>query len=163
MEHSAKTEDGMITEHFSWQEAFITTHREIENEFEDDGILINIARTAVRMEKVREILQVPITVNSWYRSPVLNAAVGGAKNSDHMVGCAVDFIAPTFGMPIDVAKKLIQNKELLNWKQLIMEHTWVHISWAAIPGTPAKLEVLSLLANGGYAIGLTDKAGRSLA
>lgn len=162
MEHSEYSEKGMITDHFSWQEAFITTHRTIDNVFSDDQILVNIARTAVKMEKVREIIGAPITVNSWFRCPELNAAVGGAKNSDHMIGCAVDFICPTYGLPLDVAKKLIHNKSLVGFKQLIMEHTWVHISWEAIPGTPAKLEVLSLLEGGKYAAGLTDKSGKLL-
>ena len=33
----------------------------------------------------------PITVNSWYRTPAYNRQVGGAKNSAHMRGHAVDF------------------------------------------------------------------------
>ena len=32
----------------------------------------------------------PIVINSGYRSPQVNAAVGGVKGSNHLTGCAVD-------------------------------------------------------------------------
>ncbi len=32
----------------------------------------------------------PIVINSGYRSPELNRKVGGAANSNHLTGCAVD-------------------------------------------------------------------------
>lgn len=156
-------QNGMITEHFSWQEAFHTNHREIINEWPDDQILINVARTAVKLEKVRALLATQMIVTSWYRNAELNAAVGGSLTSDHMLGTAIDFLAPHFGKPAEIAKHLEKDKELIGFKQLILEHNWVHISWSAIPGTAAKLEVLSLLSGGGYANGLTDKTGKSLA
>ena len=33
----------------------------------------------------------PTTINSGYRSPAYNASIGGAKNSRHTVGDAIDF------------------------------------------------------------------------
>lgn len=151
-----------LTDHFSWEEAFHTLHRDIDNVTNDGTILDNIARTAVKMEKVRAILGRPISVSSWYRCQKLNIAVGGSKQSDHMLGSAVDFISPNSGTPLDICRILIKHKDLIGFKQLILEHTWVHISWASIPNVIPKLEVLSLLSAGGYAQGLTDKAGRAL-
>ena len=38
----------------------------------------------------------PIIINSGYRSPEVNRLAGGAKNSNHLTGCAVDI--RTYGM-----------------------------------------------------------------
>lgn len=152
-------DDRFLTEHFTWAEAVHTSHRGIDNVIKDQAVWENIARTAVKLEKVRACLNVPIVVSSWYRCSALNDAVGGAKNSDHLIGAAVDFIAPAYGSPAEVAKKLIHFASLVGFKQLILEHTWVHISWDMIPNVLPKLEVLSLLNGGGYARGLTDKSG----
>lgn len=155
--------DTFLTEHFTWAEALRTDHRNIQNVIEEPASMENILRTAVKLEKVRAILGKPIIVNSWYRCRALNSLIGGAVNSDHIRGAAVDFISPQFGTPLEICKKLIEEKTLLGFKQLILEHTWVHISWELIPNTIPKLEVLSLLATGGYAKGLTDKQGNPLA
>ena len=37
-----------------------------------------------------EISEEPIRLNSGYRSPQLNRAIGGAANSNHLTGCACD-------------------------------------------------------------------------
>ena len=58
------------------------------------------------MEEVRDRLGGrPITINSWYRDPVTNRRVGGASRSRHLVGDAVDFVAPGIH-PYDVYDRL---------------------------------------------------------
>lgn len=53
----------------------------------------NIVRMAERMEEVRSRLgNRVISVTSWYRDPVTNRRVGGARNSTHLRGYAVDFV-----------------------------------------------------------------------
>lgn len=42
------------------------------------------------LDPIREAWGQPLIVNSGYRSPQLNAAVGGVPTSAHMDGCAVD-------------------------------------------------------------------------
>lgn len=52
---------------------------------------VNIdARLVERLEAVRKELNMPIRITSGYRDPAHNARVGGAKNSQHMHGKAVD-------------------------------------------------------------------------
>lgn len=81
------------------------------------------------LDPIREMWGSPITVNSGFRSVKLNEAVGGAKNSEHMSGCAADI---TVGCK-EGNKKLfgmIQGSSL-KFRQLIDEskYSWVHVSY----------------------------------
>lgn len=89
----------------------------------------NLMRTAETMEKVRALLgDRPILISSGYRSPQVNAAVGGSKSSAHMSGLAVDFSCPGFGTPKAICKKLEPHMKALGVDQLIHEYdTWVHL------------------------------------
>jgi uncharacterized protein YcbK (DUF882 family) len=95
----------------------------------------NLQRTAETMEKVRAILgDKPILISSGYRSPPVNAAVGGSKNSAHMSGLAVDFSCPGFGTPRAICKKLQPHMKELGVDQLIYEYdTWVHLGLGDAP------------------------------
>lgn len=86
--------------------------------------------TAKGMELVRKALgNVPVLVSSGYRSPALNAIVGGQISSQHLLGEAVDFTAPTFGNPNDIICALAKSK--VPYDQLILEFgRWVHISFS---------------------------------
>lgn len=42
------------------------------------------------LQQVRDTFGKPIYINSGYRSPLVNAKVGGVRNSFHVKGCAVD-------------------------------------------------------------------------
>lgn len=56
-------------------------------------VVYGIIRIARVMEEVRARMgDRPIKINSWYRDPASNRAVGGAKYSRHMSGDAVDFV-----------------------------------------------------------------------
>lgn len=50
----------------------------------------NIYLLAFYLDYVRTRFSKPITITSAYRSPALNSAVGGVKNSKHLQGLAVD-------------------------------------------------------------------------
>lgn len=91
-------------------------------------VLQNLADTAGRMEAVRTLLGHPILVSSGYRSPAVNAAVGGVANSAHVQGWAVDFICPNFGDPLAICETIAASK--IEFDQVIQEGTWVHISFA---------------------------------
>ncbi len=133
------------------------------NNVPDRLVLHRMEQVAECMERVRALLDNKgIHVNSWYRSPEVNKAVGSNTiNSQHIKGEAVDFVCPKFGTPFDICKKIIKYSELIRYDQLILEHNWVHISFAIAPHDNRN-QVLSLLATGKYAIGLTDKQGKLL-
>lgn len=91
--------------------------------------LETLTATAARMETVRALLgDKVIVVLSGYRSPAVNKLVGGAANSAHMTGHAVDFICPAFGTPSQVAAHLA--KHLTDYDQIIEEFgNWIHIGF----------------------------------
>ena len=90
--------------------------------------------TAPGMERVRECLGAPILITSGYRSPAVNKAVGGSSSSQHQSGQAVDFKAPAFGTPLEIARRLVAAREEIRFDQLIQEGAWVHISF--VQGAP---------------------------
>lgn len=133
-----------LSPHFTLEEAIITEHRDLNN-YPPSHIIQVMGYTASCMEVVRGILGGSgVRVNSWYRSPAVNKAVGGSKNSSHMRGEAVDFICPKFGTPYDICKELESHRADLKFDQLIYEHTWVHISFLIPPALP-RLEVLTYI------------------
>jgi putative chitinase len=88
--------------------------------------------TAIKMEAVRAILQCnPILVTSWFRSLDLNKRIGGVKTSQHTKGEAVDFICPSWGSPKLVCLALMDSKDILMYDQLILEPSWIHISFVS--------------------------------
>jgi hypothetical protein len=147
-----------MTPHFTIEEATLsqTASRLGLKNIPSDSVLSAIQSTAYRMEVVRRVLNAPIIISSWYRSPEVNAAVGGSKHSQHISGEAVDFICPVFGTPVEICTRLRSLVELINFDQLIYEHTWVHISWSSVPGATQKNQVLSLSKDGSYVNGIID-------
>ena len=78
------------------------------------------------LQPLREIINVPIFINSGFRSFDVNAAVGGKYNSQHLEGKASDFVVHSMNL-IDVFN-IILNK--LTFDQLIYEFgKWIHVSW----------------------------------
>jgi zinc D-Ala-D-Ala carboxypeptidase len=141
-----------LSEHFTLAE-FIRSdtaaRRGIDNT-PSPVVLTNLKLTAIGMEKVRALLGTPIIISSGYRSPELNAAIGGSTQSHHMQGLACDFTCPDYGSPIEICRR-IAAADAVVFDQLIYEHSWVHVSFApALRG-----QVLTLRpAGGGYAQGI---------
>lgn len=96
-------------------------------------------QTLQMLEGIRAFLcsaaghEVPMLLNSGFRSPALNAAVGSSKTSDHLLASAADWHAPAFGPPNLLCRALAPHVELLGIGQLIYEcrggAEWVHTSW----------------------------------
>lgn len=132
-----------ITQHFTWAETQVT-HTGLNNRPATITHEKAILNTATNMEIVRAILnRLPININSWYRSPDVNKAVGGVSDSEHAIGQAVDFVCPRFGSPFQVAVELSKYANILNYNQLIYEGTWVHISFPP-DGTRGNKQLLTM-------------------
>lgn len=143
-----------LSHHFTWKEA-TKTSTGLPNTPVNQEHIDRISYTALQMEIVRAVLgRRPITVNSWYRSPAVNKAVGGVPTSEHAAGAAVDFTCSSYGTPYQICQSLIHNSHILNYNQLIYEGAWVHISFPP-DGIAGKNEVLTMKA-GKYYKGLVS-------
>lgn len=117
-----------LTPHFTFEELTRTSHREFDNT-PNIVQINNLQRLAEFLEKVRALLGKPIIIDSGFRSPEVNAAVGSTSVSQHLRGCAADF--RVLGMtPAEAVKAIYDAK--LPYDQLILELGWTHIS---IPNT----------------------------
>jgi uncharacterized protein YcbK (DUF882 family) len=103
------------------------------------AVIENLRRLAMRLEEVRAALGYPVVISSGFRSPVVNAGVGGSKNSVHQTGNAVDFICPQYGKPRMIFDR-IRVMPSLGWDQLILEYPdsrnggWVHLGYGGNRG-----------------------------
>ena len=125
--------NGKITEHFTFDEVTFseTASRHGIDNTPPDELLPNIQRMANFMEQVRYVLGGrPIHITSWYRSPEVNAKVGGSSpTSAHQRGLGCDFKCPQLGSPKRVCEEIAQSN--LDFDQLIHEYgRWVHIGLA---------------------------------
>ena len=78
------------------------------------------------LQPLRELIRVPIFINSGFRSSDVNVAVGGRFNSQHLEGKAADFVVPSMNL-VDVFNIVLQK---LSFDQLIYEFgKWIHVSW----------------------------------
>tara|TARA_B100000482_G_scaffold191632_1_gene177246 strand:- start:767 stop:1228 length:462 start_codon:yes stop_codon:yes gene_type:complete len=96
----------------------------------------NMKLTAEKIfQPLREWVGGPIKVNSFFRSPELNEAIGGSKTSQHCKGQAID-IDDVYGYKTN-AEMYTWIKENLNFDQMIWEFgtdmnpNWVHISYVS--------------------------------
>jgi len=97
------------------------------------------------LQPVRDHYGKAIKINSGYRSPEVNASVGGSKTSDHCKGMAADIEIDGIANA-ELAKYI---KDALQFTQIILEfHTpgiadsgWVHVSY-----DPANLKCQALTA-----------------
>lgn len=83
----------LITQHFTVGENLQNDRRRIPRH---DIVKTNILKVMNELEKIRIDYGNPIKITSGYRPPAINKAVGGASQSRHIQGDAVD-IAPVSG------------------------------------------------------------------
>jgi len=128
----------MISEHISYRESVysITATRLGIDNTPNDEQLANMELVAEEVfEPLREWVGGPIKINSFFRSPKLNTAIGGSSKSQHCHGQAMD-IDDTFGKATN-AEMYHWIKENLDFDQMIWEFgnddnpDWVHISYVS--------------------------------
>jgi zinc D-Ala-D-Ala carboxypeptidase len=145
-----------LSPRLTWGEFTTTQHREFLEEQANPPAAVreNAERFASEVfEPARALVGRPLQVNSGYRCPGLNRAIGGSKTSAHMLGLAADIFP--LGMPLADAYELLAMSGLA-FDQLILEfNRWIHIG-AAKPGAKPRGERLSIFAPGRYELWRPD-------
>ena len=128
----------MISKHISYKEAVYSRtaqRRDIYNHPENDQA-DNMRLIAEQVfEPLRSWVGGPIKINSFFRSPELNTAIGGSTKSQHCHGQAID-LDDTFGRATN-AEMYEFIKENLDFDQMIWEFgnddnpNWVHVSYVS--------------------------------
>jgi len=95
------------------------------DEFKLDGRVFQLAAV---FEDIRRVCgNKPIRINSAYRSPAHNKKIGGARNSQHLHGRALDLVPPK-GMSVDKFYEIIRlNADDFGIRGLGKYKTFVHI------------------------------------
>ena len=140
-------------EYFSWSE-MRTTSTGINNALTEEA-RANIYRLVQEvLDPLREELGVPIRVTSGYRSPDVNAAVGGSRTSRHMLGLAADIKARGFNarQVVDCIDRMYETGHL-DYDQAIAYAVsrggHVHVGLSPEGVTPRR-QMLWAAAEGGY-------------
>ena len=128
----------MISKHISYKEATYSrtaTRLNIDNKPNEEQ-LKNMKLIAEEVfEPLRMWVGGPIKINSFFRSPKLNTAIGGSSKSQHCHGQAID-LDDTFGRATN-AEMYEFIKEHLDFDQMIWEFgdednpDWVHVSYVS--------------------------------
>ena len=145
-----------LSPHFSLVEfvqSDVAIRRNIDNT-PSQGVIDNLRKVTEILEMARSKVNAPIEVTSGYRCLALNEIVGGAPNSAHLAGCAVDFKAPEFGTPLEICR-LLRDSTIL-FDQMIYEYgNWVHLSVAKISdGGVNRRQILTKWPNQPYQTGI---------
>ena len=129
----------MLTNNFSLQEMIkseTALRRDMDNTPHNDEVVHNLTTLCEQvLQPLRDVYGVGVKVNSGYRSPDVNAAVGGSRTSDHCKGQAADIEIPGVANA-DLAQYIADN---FHFTQLILEFYtqgvpdsgWVHVSYDA--------------------------------
>lgn len=128
-----------LSEHFSYEELTRSEIAErngwlnVPNNAEKE----NLIRLANLLEQVKTAVGgKPVMINSAFRAPAVNYAVGSKDSSQHRLGCAADIRVP--GMtPRQVVNACIAAN--VPFDQIILEYdSWTHISVSNNSETPPR-------------------------
>ena len=130
-----RNEEMRLSEHFTLAELTKTSVK-IDNVPSQEQVN-NLKRLCGWLEKLRKRWNDiygegddPIIINSGFRSPEVNKAVGGATLSNHLTGCAVDIRCIGIEQALRYAAILLDISDLNNedFDELLIEQK-AHVIW----------------------------------
>ena len=134
-----RNEEMKLSEHFGLAE-LCKTKTGIEN-VPNEAQVENLKRLCQWLEQLRRRWNNlygegddPIIINSGFRSPEVNKAVGGVATSNHLTGCAVDIRCIGMEQALRYAAILLDISDLNNedFDELLIEQkahvVWIHFA-----------------------------------
>lgn len=124
----------MLSAHFGLEELTVSdtaTRKGISEQFNPPSDVVDSLHSLCNnvLEPLRIAIAEPIIVTSGYRCEKINKLIGGAKNSQHVLGQAADIHVK--GISIEDLFQFIINSDI-EVDQCIQEFdTWVHVSFKA--------------------------------
>jgi hypothetical protein len=156
-----------LTEHFSLSEMCSTSVQTADHNFPSQEVISNLKRLCGWLEALRTRknqyakLSTPLHtgrgegeglyINSGYRSPAVNKAVGGVATSNHLTGCAADIRVLGNEQLVRYATILldISDESGEDFDELIFEHNsrtgnyWLHFAVRA-SGNRRKVKICNI-------------------
>ena len=131
-----------LSEHFTLAEMCKTSVKTADGNIPSHVHIENLKRLCRWLERLRKRWNElygegddPIIINSGYRSPAVNKAVGGAQNSNHLTGCAADIRCLGIEQALRYATILldIADEGREDFDELLMERNakgnyWLHFA-----------------------------------
>ena len=131
-----------LSQHFTLGELCKTSAKTQDSNIPSRVHIENLKRLCGWLEELRRRWNniygegdAPIIINSGYRSEAVNKAVGGAPNSNHLTGCAVDIHVTGMEQLIRYASILLDISDLNNedFDELLLERSprgtyWLHFA-----------------------------------
>lgn len=135
----------MSSEHFTIQELTFSQFalRHGISNTPNDQQLANLERLRDALLEPGRILlgELPWHIDSGYRAPSVNAAIGGATDSAHMDGRAADVIPKGISLLMAFDKLRVSS---LPYDQIILEcNAWIHLAIARVGVAPRRQALLA--------------------
>ena len=115
-----------MIKNFTFKE-LIKTDTGLDNTPSDMNVLSNICRLAAFLQTIRNELHLPIIVNSAYRSPEVNAKVGGVASSYHAKGLAADIKCSDMDKLLTVLHSHLMDIDQLGIYYNSTTQLWYHV------------------------------------
>lgn len=99
----------------------------LDNIPDDMNVIKNLVRLSEFLQIIRNELHLPIIVNSAYRSPEVNAKVGGVSSSYHLKGLAADIRCSDMDKLLTILHSHLMDIDRLGIYYSNTKQEWYHV------------------------------------
>ena len=118
-----------MIKNFTFKE-LIKTDTGLDNTPSDMNVVKNLVRLSELLQQIRNELQLPIIVNSAYRSKEVNEAVGGVSSSYHVKGLAADIKCSDMDKLLTILHSHLMDIDQLGIYYNSTTQLWFHVGLA---------------------------------